>query len=67
MREICPACGSEMNETVEPFEVNGDEVRGIPHLKCPSCGEMTFTPSQLDMLYGYRMAQRQNAAERASA
>lgn len=25
---------------------------------CPGCGEIAFTPEQLDMVYGYRIAQR---------
>lgn len=39
MREICPSCGKDMIVTTEAFEVNGDAVRGIPHLLCRSCGE----------------------------
>ena len=59
MREICPSCGKDMIATTEAFEVNGDAVRGIPHLLCRSCGEATFTPEQLDMVFGYRTAQKQ--------
>lgn len=59
MREICPACGKDMVVTTEAFEVNGDAVRGIPHLLCRSCGEATFTSEQLDMVFGYRTAQKQ--------
>lgn len=59
MREICPSCGKDMVATTEAFEVNGDAVRGIPHLLCPSCGEATFTAEQLDMVFGYRTAQKQ--------
>lgn len=59
MREICPSCGKDMIVTTEMFEVNGDAVRGIPHLLCRSCGEATFTPEQLDMVFGYRTAQKQ--------
>ena len=59
MREICPACGKDMVATAEAFEINGDAVRGIPHLLCRSCGEVTFTPEQLDMVFGYRTAQKQ--------
>ena len=59
MREICPSCGKDMVATTEAFEVNGDAVRGIPHLLCRSCGEATFTPEQLDMVFGYRTAQKQ--------
>lgn len=62
MREICPSCGKDMVVTTETFEVNGDAVRGIPHLLCRSCGEATFTPEQLDMVFGYR-----NRAEAAEA
>ena len=58
MREICPSCGKDMVATTETFEVNGDAVRGIPHLLCRSCGEVTFTPEQLDMVFGYRTAQK---------
>ena len=63
MREICPACGKDMVVTTEAFEVNGDAVRGIPHLLCRSCGEATFTPEQLDMVFGYRTAQKQLKAD----
>lgn len=59
MREICPSCGKGMIATTETFEVNGDAVRGITHLLCRSCGEATFTPEQLDMVFGYRTAQKQ--------
>lgn len=59
MREICPSCGKGMIATTETFEVNGDAVCGIPHLLCRSCGEATFTPEQLDMVFGYRTAQKQ--------
>lgn len=59
MREICPSCGKDMVATTEAFEINGDAVRGIPHLLCRSCGEATFTPEQLDMVFGYRTAQKQ--------
>ena len=59
MREICPSCGKDMVVTTEAFEINGDAVRGVPHLLCRSCGEVTFTPEQLDMLFGYRTAQKQ--------
>ena len=59
MREICPSCGKDMVMTTEAFEINGDAVRGIPHLLCRSCGEATFTPEQLDMVFGYRTAQKQ--------
>ena len=59
MREICPSCGKDMVATTETFEINGDAVRGIPHLLCRSCGEATFTPEQLDMVFGYRTAQKQ--------
>ena len=59
MREICPSCGKGMVVTTEAFEVNGDAVRGVPHLLCRSCGEATFTPEQLDMVFGYRTAQKQ--------
>ena len=59
MREICPSCGKGMIATAEAFEINGDAVRGIPHLLCRSCGEVTFTPEQLDMVFGYRTAQKQ--------
>lgn len=38
MREICPSCGKDMIATTEAFEINGDAVRGIPHLLCRSCG-----------------------------
>lgn len=58
MREICPSCGKDMVATTETFEVNGDAVRGIPHLLCRSCGEVTFTAEQLDMVFGYRTAQK---------
>lgn len=63
MREICPACGKDMVATTETFEINGDAVRGIPHLLCRSCGEVTFTPEQLDMVFGYRTAQKQLKAD----
>lgn len=63
MREICPSCGKDMVVTTEAFEVNGDAVRGIPHLLCPSCGEATFTAEQLDMVFGYRTAQKQLEAK----
>lgn len=53
MREICPSCGKDMIVTTETFEVNGDAVRGIPHLLCRSCGEATFTPEQLDTVPYY--------------
>ena len=56
---ICPACGHDMEESAEAFDVNGAEVAGIPHFACPLCNEITFTPSQLDMVFGYRTAQRQ--------
>lgn len=59
VREICPSCGKGMVVTEEAFEVNGDAMRGIPHLLCRSCGEVTFTPEQLDMVFGYRTAQKQ--------
>ena len=59
MREICPACGKDMVAITEAFEINGDAVRGTPHLLCRSCGEVTFTPEQLDMVFGYRTAQKQ--------
>ena len=39
MREICPSCGKDMVATTEAFEINGDAVRGIPHLLCRSCGK----------------------------
>lgn len=39
MREICPSCGKDMIVTTEAFEINGDAVRGIPHLLCRSCGK----------------------------
>lgn len=58
MREICPSCGKDMVATTEAFEINGDAVRGIPHLLCRSCGEVTFTAEQLDMVFGYRTAQK---------
>lgn len=61
MREICPSCGKDMVVTTETFEVNGDVVRGIPHLLCRSCGEATFTAEQLDMVFGYRTAQKQRS------
>lgn len=61
MREICPSCGKDMVATTEAFEVNGDAVRGIPHLLCRSCGEATFTAEQLDMVFGYRTAQKQRS------
>lgn len=61
MREICPSCGKDMVATKEAFEVNGDAVRGIPHLLCRSCGEATFTAEQLDMVFGYRTAQKQRS------
>ena len=61
MREICPSCGKDMVATTEAFEVNGDAVRGIPNLLCRSCGEATFTPEQLDMVFGYRTAQKQRS------
>lgn len=63
MREICPSCGKDMVVTTEAFEVNGDAVRGIPHLLCRSCGEATFTAEQLDMVFGYRTAQKQLKAD----
>lgn len=63
MREICPSCGKDMVMTTEAFEINGDAVRGIPHLLCRSCGEATFTPEQLDMVFGYRTAQKQLKAD----
>ena len=63
MREICPSCGKDMVATTEAFEVNGDAVRGIPHLLCRSCGEATFTAEQLDMVFGYRTAQKQLKAD----
>lgn len=59
MREICPSCGKDMVVTTEAFELNGDAVRGVPHLLCRSCGEATFTAEQLDMVFGYRTAQKQ--------
>ena len=58
-KEICPACGSDMEKSVASFDVNGAKVTGIPHFVCPFCNEITFTPSQLDMVFGYRTAQRQ--------
>lgn len=63
MREICPSCGKDVVTTTEAFEVNGDAVRGIPHLLCRSCGETTFTPEQLDMVFGCRAAQKQLKAD----
>lgn len=63
MREICPSCGKDMVATTEAFEVNGDAVCGIPHLLCRSCGEVTFTAEQLDMVFGYRTAQKQLKAK----
>lgn len=63
MREICPSCGKDMIATTEAFEVNGEAVRGIPHLLCRSCGEATFTAEQLDMVFGYRTAQKQLKAK----
>ncbi len=56
--DLCPNCGGEMETATDVFPVNGDEVVGIPHLRCPYCGEITFTPQQLDMVFGYRTAQR---------
>lgn len=61
MREICPSCGKDMVVTTETFEINGDAVCGIPHLLCRSCGEATFTAEQLDMVFGYRTAQKQRS------
>lgn len=66
-KEICPACGKDMVVTTEAFEINGDAVRGIPHLLCRSCGEVTFTPEQLDMVFGYRTAQKQLKAAKRPA
>lgn len=63
MREICPACGGDMTVTKEAFVLReGVEIVGIEHNECPVCREITFTPEQLDMLFGYRTAQRQLAS-----
>ena len=56
--EVCPGCGGGMEVSSDAFPMNGDEVSGIPHLRCPRCGEIAFTPEQLDVVYGYRIAQR---------
>ena len=52
-----------MVATTEAFEVNGDAVRGIPHLLCRSCGETTLASEQLDMVFGCRTAQKQLKAD----
>ncbi len=45
----CHACGTTMHPStaVKPVQINGEtmRVRGIPHLRCPTCGE-TLTRSQ---------------------
>ncbi len=51
MREICPACGSNMILSTEAFEINGKVAEGAEHLLCPECGQITFTPDQLDELW----------------
>lgn len=48
-----------MAKTRDPFPLSGAEMNGIPCLVCPACGEIAFTPSQLDMVFGYGVAQRQ--------
>lgn len=66
MREICPACGSDMAVSRETFATHdGPEapvIVGVEHLVCPECGEITFRPDHLDEIHEYRT--RQRAAER---
>ena len=59
MKVKCPACGIEMINTIKSFNVNGDKVTGIEHMQCENCGEISFTPKQMDELHGYRIAQKQ--------
>ena len=44
--DACPECGTTMRERREELahSVNGEEVRvpEIPHLRCPSCGEVVL-------------------------
>lgn len=49
-----------MVETDQSFNLHDNIlVDGVKHYKCVNCGEVTFVPQQLDVLAGYRIAQRQ--------
>ncbi len=65
MSEICPACGFCMLTTEKAFAMNDKPdaaiVTGVPHLECPRCGQITFTPEQLRALHKVRTAQRAEA------
>ena len=62
MREICPACGSDMAVSRETFAMHdGPEapvIVGVEHLVCPDCGQIKFTRGQLRDLSEYRARQR---------
>ena len=69
MREICPACGAEMR-TVEgtfTFEREGKEITLSPveELKCPKCGQVTFTPEQLRKLHSLKLEELKKEAPAA--
>ncbi len=51
MREICPACGSDMIVSTEDLDFDGEIAEGAEHLLCPECGQVTFTPGQMDAVW----------------
>ncbi len=51
MREICPACGSDMILSTDDLNFDDEIVEGAEHLLCPKCGEITFTPEQMHKVW----------------
>ena len=54
--DACPTCGTSMEQSNAelPFVVNGEKVTvpGVPHLACPSCGEVVLRYEESKLLRG---------------